>query len=91
MVQTVLVVDDEKMIREAVSSYLQKQGCQVFQADNGQDALDIFDKEAITFVILDLMLPDMTGENICCSFVIFRATTTRFRSRFAVFLNRFFR
>ena len=65
MVQTVLVVDDEKMIREAVSSYLQKQGCQVFQADNGQDALDIFDKEAITFVILDLMLPDMTGENIC--------------------------
>lgn len=65
MIQTVLIVDDESMITEAVSSYFQKQGCRVFSADNGKDALDIFEQEAITFVILDLMLPDMSGEEIC--------------------------
>ncbi|MDO4311624.1 MAG: response regulator transcription factor [Eubacteriales bacterium] len=65
VVQTVLIVEDERMVREAVSSYLRKQGCQVFWAENGKDALDIFKKEAVTFVILDLMLPDMTGEEIC--------------------------
>lgn len=65
MAQTVLVVEDETMIREAVSSYLNKQGCQVFSTDNGKEALEVFEREAITFVILDLMLPDMTGEEIC--------------------------
>lgn len=65
MKQAVLVVDDEPMIREAVSSYLNKQGCRVFSADNGIEALEIFEREAITFVILDLMLPDMSGEEIC--------------------------
>lgn len=65
MIQTVLVVDDEPMIREAVSSYLNKNGCRVFSADNGRDALAIFERQDITFVILDLMLPDMSGEEIC--------------------------
>lgn len=65
MMQTVLVVDDEQMVREAVSSYLEKQNCQVFSADNGREALRIFEREAITFVVLDLMLPDMSGEEIC--------------------------
>ena len=53
------------MIREAVSSYLQKQGWEIFQAENGKEALAIFQREAITFVIFDLMLPDMAGEEIC--------------------------
>lgn len=65
MMQTVLVVEDESMIREAVVSYLEKQGCNMFSADNGKDALEIFEKEEITFVILDLMLPDMSGEEVC--------------------------
>ncbi len=65
MIQTVLIIEDEMMIREAVSSYLQKQGCKTFSAENGKEALAIFEKEAITFVILDLMLPDMSGEEIC--------------------------
>lgn len=65
MEQTILVVDDEPMIREAVSSYLTKQGHHVFCADNGREALRIFSQEAITFVILDLMLPDISGEDVC--------------------------
>lgn len=65
MALTVLIIEDEMMIRESVSAYLQKQGCITFQAENGKDALAIFEKETIHFVILDLMLPDMSGEDIC--------------------------
>lgn len=65
--QTVLIIDDEPMIRDAVSSYLNKQGCHVFSVDNGKDALKIFEREPITFVILDLMLPDISGEEICAT------------------------
>ena len=65
MFPTVLVVDDEPMIREAVGSYLEKQGCKVFGADNGKDALAVFERERIMFVILDVMLPDISGEEIC--------------------------
>ena len=61
----ILVVDDERMIREAVSSYLEKQGCRVFQAETGQEALRTFQRESISFVILDLMLPDLSGEEVC--------------------------
>lgn len=63
--KTVLVVDDEAMIRESVSAYLAKQGCRVLTAETGEEALDVFQKNPVTFVILDLMLPGMPGEEIC--------------------------
>lgn len=63
--KNILVVDDEQMIREAVSSYLEKQGCHVFQAETGQEALQVFQRESVSFVILDLMLPDLSGEEVC--------------------------
>ena len=61
----VLIVDDEKMIRDAVSAYFTKMGCHTYQADNGRDALALFEKTPISFVILDLMLPGMSGEDVC--------------------------
>ena len=61
----VLIVDDEKMIRDAVSAYFTKMGCRTYQADNGRDALALFEKTPISFVILDLMLPGMSGEDVC--------------------------
>ena len=63
--KNILVVDDEEMIREAAASYLEKQGYHAFRAETGQEALRIFENENISFVILDLMLPDMSGEEIC--------------------------
>lgn len=63
--RNILVVDDERMIREAVSSYLEKKGFQVFCAENGLEALAVFEKEEIGFIILDLMLPDLSGEEVC--------------------------
>lgn len=63
--KTVLVVDDEAMIRQSICAYLSKQGFHVFPAESGEEALDIFQEQPITFVILDLMLPGMSGEQIC--------------------------
>lgn len=63
--KTILIVDDENMMREAVASYLEKQGYRVLQAETGMQALIFLEKERVSFVILDLMLPDISGEEIC--------------------------
>lgn len=63
--KTILVVDDEAMIREAVSSYLEHKGYRTVAAKSGSEALAIFEREPIHFVILDLMLPDVSGEEVC--------------------------
>lgn len=65
LVKTVLVVDDEEMIREAVSSYLEKKGFRVVTAQSGVQALQMLETYPVSFVILDLMLPDLSGEEVC--------------------------
>lgn len=65
LTKNILVVDDEEMIRDAVSSYLEKKGFHVLTAESGTQALEILEKQTISFVILDLMLPDLSGEEIC--------------------------
>ena len=62
---TILVVDDEEKILEAVSSFLEAKGWRVITATTGLEALDKFDKNTIEFVVLDLMLPDLSGEEVC--------------------------
>ncbi|SHI79367.1 response regulator transcription factor [Parasporobacterium paucivorans] len=64
-VKEILVVDDEPKILEVVSSYLESKGFKVFTAETGGEALDIFAKNRISLVVLDLMLPDISGEEIC--------------------------
>lgn len=61
----VLVVDDEVKILEVIKSFLESKGYAVFTAENGRQAFSVFEKENISFVILDLMLPDFSGEEIC--------------------------
>lgn len=67
LVKKVLIVDDEQKIVEVVKSYLEHSGYEVFTAFNGRDALDIFNKACPDLMVLDLMLPDITGEEICKS------------------------
>lgn len=62
---TILVVDDEVKILDAVSSYLQAKGFKTLMATSGLEALDVFAKHPVDFVILDLMLPDLSGEEVC--------------------------
>jgi DNA-binding response OmpR family regulator len=61
----ILIVDDEIKIVEVLKSYLEKEGYTVTSAYNGTDALAAFEKSNPSLAILDLMLPDMTGEDIC--------------------------
>jgi DNA-binding response OmpR family regulator len=61
----VLVVDDEPSIVEVVSSYLQRAGFDPVSAATGTQALDAFEKTHPSLVVLDLMLPDMSGEDVC--------------------------
>ena len=61
----ILVVDDEEKIAEVVKSYLEKSGFKVYCAYNGNEALELFDKINPRLVVLDLMLPDISGEEIC--------------------------
>lgn len=61
----VLVIDDEVKIIEVVKSFLESKGFIVFSAEDGKRALEIFESENLSLVILDLMLPDLSGEEIC--------------------------
>ncbi len=67
MIETkkILVVDDEIQITEVIRAYLEKEGYKVYTAHNGNDAILIFKRESIDFIVLDLMLPDLSGEEIC--------------------------
>ncbi|MHB8170733.1 MAG: response regulator [Thermincolia bacterium] len=62
---TVLVVDDETKITAVVKSYLDSSGYRVFCTHGGKQALNIFNAVKPDLIILDLMLPDMSGEDIC--------------------------
>lgn len=64
-IKKILVVDDEPNIVEVVEAYLRKEGFQVVTAENGEKALRVFKEEVIHLVILDLMLPKISGEEIC--------------------------
>jgi DNA-binding response OmpR family regulator len=63
--KTILVVDDEIKITEVVKSYLENAGYQAVCAYNGTQAMNLFEKLSPVLVILDLMLPDIAGEEIC--------------------------
>jgi DNA-binding response OmpR family regulator len=64
-VRKVLVVDDEPKIVEVVGSYLRRAGFTPVCAENGTQALEVYEQERPCLVILDLMLPDLSGEVVC--------------------------
>ena len=57
----ILIVEDDKEIREGVQIYLQSQGYKVFQAADGIEGLEIIDREDIHLAIVDIMMPRMDG------------------------------
>jgi len=57
--ETVLVVDDEKVVREGCSRILNPEGFQVLTAENGQEALEALDREAVNVILCDLKMPVM--------------------------------
>ena len=61
----ILVVDDEKKIVSLVRTYLEREGYQVVEASDGRQALEAFQRENPTLIILDLMLPVLDGLEVC--------------------------
>ena len=61
----ILLIDDEKKICEFVKAYLDKEGDKTDVAYNGHDAINYLDNNQYDIVLLDRMLPDISGEEIC--------------------------
>lgn len=62
---TILIIDDEIKIIEIVKTFLESKGFTVLTAENGEDGFDLFKRNLITLVLLDLMLPGISGEVLC--------------------------
>jgi DNA-binding response OmpR family regulator len=65
MATTILVVDDEKTLRETVAYQLEQDGHRVVTAADGRQALEVFRSESPDLVLLDLMLPELSGMEVC--------------------------
>jgi DNA-binding response OmpR family regulator len=63
--KSILAVDDEPKIPEVVRAFLESRGFRVFVAETGEQALAVFERENIDLILLDLMLPDIPGEELC--------------------------
>lgn len=65
MKQTIMIVEDDRMIRNLVRIYLEKNGYCVVEASDGEEAKAVFIKHLPCLIILDLMLPKVSGEEFC--------------------------
>jgi two-component system response regulator RegX3 len=63
--QRVLLVEDERSIREAVTAYLEREGYWVTPVGDGAEALEQAGRKAFDLVVLDLNLPKVSGEEVC--------------------------
>ena len=61
----VLVVDDDVNIVKLIKLYLEKEGYDVITAHNGKDALELFRRDTPSIIILDIMMPEMDGNQVC--------------------------
>lgn len=58
---TILVVDDELLIRKVIREYLESENYKVLEAENGLDALRVLSSNKVNLIILDIMMPKMDG------------------------------
>ncbi|RXT07934.1 response regulator [Ammoniphilus sp. CFH 90114] len=63
--KSILIVEDDYKIRKLIKLYLEKEGYEVFEAVDGEEALQTFNELDPCFIILDLMLPKVSGEEVC--------------------------
>ena len=61
----VLVVEDEQSLREPLVYLLKKEGFDTEEAEDGQKAIELFDRGGIDLILLDLMLPGISGNEVC--------------------------
>lgn len=65
MQRTILIVEDEDILREIMKDYLLNEGYHVLEAIDGKEALSIFEEHEVHLIILDIMLPELDGWAVC--------------------------
>ena len=65
MARSILVVDDERTLRETLAEGLEEEGFAVFQAADGREAVEAFRRHHPDLILLDLMLPELSGTDVC--------------------------
>lgn len=63
--QTILLVDDEQRMLDLIELFLLPHGFRCIKADNGEKALELLENEKISLVLMDVMMPDMDGWEVC--------------------------
>jgi DNA-binding response OmpR family regulator len=63
--RSILVVDDEKTLRETLADSLESEGFAVVQAADGREAIEVFRRAHPDLILLDLMLPEISGTEVC--------------------------
>ncbi|RED76093.1 response regulator transcription factor [Cohnella phaseoli] len=63
--KTILVIEDETKIREVITSYLEHAGYRVIGAETGENGYNCMQQYPVDLILLDLMLPDIPGEDLC--------------------------
>lgn len=61
----ILIIEDEERVSEVIKAYLEKEGYNVYSTAKGLEGIQLFNKIDFKLVILDLMLPDIEGEEVC--------------------------
>jgi len=62
---SLLLVEDEALVREIVTDYFENEQWTIYEAETGVLALDLFERHSIDLVILDIMLPELDGWTVC--------------------------
>ncbi|UFJ42639.1 response regulator transcription factor [Brevibacillus humidisoli] len=65
MSKTILIVEDEPILREVMKDYLLDEGYAVLEASDGKQALSLFQEREVHLIILDIMLPELDGWAVC--------------------------
>ena len=63
--KNILIIEDEEKVVQVIKAYLEKSGYNVYVALNGLTGIEVFKQSNFDLIILDLMLPDINGEDIC--------------------------
>lgn len=65
MAKTILIVEDQQVLRDISKEYLMDEGYEVLEAGDGRKALRLFEEHEVDLVILDIMLPELDGWSVC--------------------------
>ncbi|WP_042167046.1 response regulator transcription factor [Paenibacillus gorillae] len=61
----ILLVEDDTLMREFITDYFRKEQWEVYEAENGKIALELFDQVSVDLIVLDIMMPEMDGWSVC--------------------------